>query len=342
MKTTFLGFWIRTMALLASVGLILGAGAPRTLAVGPEVRDAAGIFSAAAVKDADETVRRIQRDYRKELLIETFAAVPESRTEEYAKNREEFFNNFVRERAMAARLDGIYVLIMKEQPPHRYRIQVGVGQVTRQRAFTLSDRDALVKTFQSSFREDKFDEALRNGVALVERTLQSNLQGPVATKSNASGLRVDREASAPGYRSSSSSIGSIVVLVLFIFIGVLVVGFIIRLLRGAMGGTPGLGGAGGMGGGMGYGGGGGGFFSSLLGGIGGAMAGSWLYDRLFSNTAHADDVHSSSSDAGVPSDFGRDFSSSGGDVDVSGGDFGGGGGGDFGGGGDSGGGGGDA
>src|SRR6185436_5742106 len=112
-----------------------------TSAVGPEVRDNAGLFSPAAVKQADETIRNIQRDFRKELLVETFASVPDSGKDEYARNREEFFANFVRERAQAARLDGIYVLVMKEPPPHRFRIQVGVGQATQQRAFRPGNRD---------------------------------------------------------------------------------------------------------------------------------------------------------------------------------------------------------
>ena len=49
-------------------------------AVGPEVRDNAGIFSAPAVKQAEEAIRNLQRDFRKELLVETFASVPDSRT----------------------------------------------------------------------------------------------------------------------------------------------------------------------------------------------------------------------------------------------------------------------
>ena len=48
--------------------------------------------------------------------------------------------------------------------------------------------------------------------------------------------------------------------------------------RQGMGGGPGYGGPG-------YGGGGGGFFSSVLGGLGGALAGNWLYDQ-FSGGRH--------------------------------------------------------
>lgn len=306
---------------------VCGLGIVSAQAVGPEVRDNAGIFSAPAVKQADEVIRNLQRDFRKELLVETFAAVPDSRTNDYARSREEFFTSFVRERAQAARLDGIYVLVMKEPPPHRYRIQVGVGQATIKRAFVAKDRDELVRLLQSSFREDKYDEGLRTAVAFVERTLRGNLQSGAAPRPLAQGAPMRQ--SAPASSSSSSfSMGSLLVLGLFVVGGVLVIGFIMRIVRGGMGGGGGVSGGGGLLGG------GGGFFSSLLGGIGGAMAGSWLYDRFMSGNAHASDNSNANQPDASQSDVGGDYSSSGGDVDMGGGgDFGGGGGGDFGGGG---------
>ena len=321
---------------LVMVGLVTACclDAVPARAVGPEVRDNAGLFSARAVKQADAAIRNIQKDYRKDLLVETFPGVPEGRTEDYTRDREGFFSNFVRERAQAARLDGIYVLVMKEPPPHRFRIQVGVGQATRQRAFTPMDRDELVRLFQSSFRDDKYDDGLRNAVAFVERTLRSNLQIGTLERT-AQGMPV-RPIAPSNASSSHSSIGSLLVLALFVVGGVLVVGFLVRLLRGGMGGGGGLTGAGGLSGG-----GGGGFFSSLLGGIGGAMAGSWLYDRFLGGNARAADSFTSNQPDAPPSDVGGDFSSSGGDVDsgAGGGDLGGGGdmggGGDFGGGGDA-------
>ena len=244
---------------------VCGLGIVSARAVGPEVRDNAGIFSAPAVKQADEAIRNLQRDFRKDLLVETFAGVPDGRTNDYARSREEFFTSFVRERAQAARLDGIYVLVMKEPPPHRYRIQVGVGQATLKRGFQTGDRDQLVRLLQSSFREDKYDEGLRTAVAFVERTLRGNLQSGAAPRPSAQGAPVRQ--SAPASSSSSSfSMGSLLVLGLFAAGGVLVVIFIMRILRSGMGGGGGLAGAGGLRGG------GGGFFSSLLGGIGGAMA----------------------------------------------------------------------
>ena len=312
---------ILMLCLLAAGGL----GAVSARAVGPEVRDSAGIFSASAVKQADETIRKIQREFRKDLLVETFAGVPENRTADYTRNREEFFANFVSERAQSSRLDGIYVVVMKEPPPHRYRIQVGVGQATRQRAFVTSDRDDLVKLLQSSFREDKYDEGLRAGIAFVERTLRNNLHSGSTIQGSST-----RQTAPTSSSSSNNSMGSFLILGLFLVGGIFVVSFIMRLMRGGMGGG-GLPGAGGLGGG-----GGGGFLTSLLGGVGGAIAGSWLYDRFLGGNAHASDSYNANPSDAPSSDVGGDWSSSGGDADSSSG------GGDFGGGGDSGGGGGDA
>ncbi len=325
-----------TVAWLAAFCLL---GVLAAHAVGPEVRDTAGLFSAGAIKQADEAVRNIQREFRKDLLVETFAGVPENRKADYNRNREVFFTDFVRERAQEARLDGIYVLIMKEQPPHRMHIQVGVGQATRSRAFLAADRDQLVKLLQTNFRDEKYDDGLRAGIAFVERTMRTHLGSRETSGSmNRQGLASTAAREAVPGRSSSPGLGAILLFGALIIGGIVVFSLIMRLMRGGMGGggVP-------SGGGM-MGGGGGGMFSSLLAGIGGAMAGSWLYDRFFGGHSSSGDSWASSA-GDTTSDVGGDFASSGGDVDSGtslgdtdsggGGDFGGGdfGGGDFGGGG---------
>ena len=314
MKSRILG---RGMWWLAVVACLVSAGQAR--AVGPEVRDNAGLFSPAAVQQADAAIQKIQRELRKDLLIETFPGVPQDRQADYSRNREEFFTGFVRERAQAARLDGIYVLMMKEAPPHKLRIQVGMGEATRQRAFLASDRDQLVRLLQTKFREEKYDEGLTAAVALVDRTVRSHLNG-------AAPAGATRPVASAAPIASGGAAGQVNVMKwVFIIGGVLVAVFLVRMFAGGMGGGGGgggLSGSGGMGGG-------GGFFSSLLGGIGGAMAGNWLYDRFTGDNARS--PHDSGSSANeAPSDVGGDYSSSGGDV--GGGDFGGGG--DGGGGGD--------
>lgn len=309
---------------LAAVASLLSIGSAR--AVGPEVRDNAGLFSPAAVQQADAAIQKIRRELLKDLLIETFPAVPENKKADYERNREEFFTSFVRERAQAARLNGIYVLMMKEAPPYKLRIQVAMGEATRQRAFLASDRDQLVRLLQTKFREEKYDDGLKEAVAMVDRTVREHLSSArVGSVPAPSGLKRNAPP-APAPVAASSSGQPNLTKWAFIIGGVLVAVFLVRMLSGALGGGGGGGLSGGGMGGMG----GGGFFSSLLGGIGGAMAGNWLYDR-FTGDNHAHSHHDSGSSlSDGPSDVGGDYSSSGGDVGGS--DFGGGGG-DFGGGG---------
>jgi uncharacterized protein len=143
-----------------------------------------------------------------------------------------------------------------------------------------------------------------------------------------------------------------------IILGLIVVWIVIRLIgslfRGGGGGgmMTGTGYSGGpMGGGPMVGGGGGGFFSSLLGGIFGAAAGNWMYDRFFGSSRDSQTFVSSQPEVRQTEDTGyagkdtydnfNDTSGGGGGDFGSGGDSGGGdtsGGGDFGSGGDSGGG----
>ena len=160
---------------------------------------------------------------------------------------------------------------------------------------------------------------------------------------------------------------------LLIILGIFGVLLVLRLLGGLfgrsagagypnqMGGMgmqrPGMGpgGPGYYGGGGGYGGRGGGFLSGMLGGLGGAVAGNWLYDQFsgrHGNVNSADAVHSGdyagTADPGGDAIVGADDDPAGGaswedagTTDTGGGDWGGGGGDWGGGGGDWGGGGGD-
>lgn len=152
---------------------------------------------------------------------------------------------------------------------------------------------------------------------------------------------------------------------LLIILGIFGVLLVLRLLgglfnRGAgagnsgqMGGMgmprPGMGPGGGPGyyGGPGYGGRGGGFFSGMLGGLGGVLAGNWLYDQFsgrHGGMTSADAYHSADYTSGTPEGGdaivggddglggGGDWGGDAGTADTGGGDWGGGGG-DWGGGG---------
>jgi len=335
------------------------------------IRDDAGFFSAAAKADAQGNITLAQRTLHKDVQVETLPTLPDTLKsgvnlqDKAAVNRA--YEQWVNKRAESLGVDGVYILIVKD-PAH---LQVAVGNDTQKQAFTLADRDSLVKLMVDKLRAKDYDAALRQGVSYVVSTMKQHSPGHArnygttagATNTNASNnLPWNSSAAhktAPAEKSGFPW-GWIIALVVIFLIIRLIGGVLGAIFRGGSSGMPGSGMP--MGGG-GYGGyppsgGGGGFMRSLMGGVLGAAAGSWMYDNFFGS-------HGSSSYGASPPPGGYDggsqdggytghdtsFSSSGSDYDSGGGgggfdsgssgggsDFGGGGG-DFGGGGDSGGGG---
>ncbi|MCC6418888.1 MAG: TPM domain-containing protein [Gemmataceae bacterium] len=309
------------------------------------VRDAAGLFSDAAVAKARREIEEIKRRTGKDLVIETIEKTPKKDAD---SRRELTVSN-----ARDLRVNGVYVLISRE--PHF--LEVVVGNKTRSLgSFTTENRNRLAQIMLAKLKESAStkdekrarelrDAALLDGVAYVRTNMVA--PPPVASKAPAS-QRTATERGTGGFFSGIGGwicIGLVVVLVLWLVIG---------LIRGMSGGgSPAYGG--GYGGG---GGGGGGFFSSLLGGMFGAAAGMWMYNHFFGGgtpSAGAGDYGGAAGGGAAGSEpTDTDYSGgAGGDWDggdAGGGDAGGGGdwgggdaggGGDWGGGGDFGGGGGD-
>lgn len=336
---SFLRWTVLPAVLLGWIGIAAAA-------LVAEVRDEGGFFSADATQKANEVIKEIHKDFKKDLLIETIKTVPAEKTDEFKKldkaGQSKFFKSWARERARQAEVNGVYILVIKD-PGH---LEVEVGNETQKKDFTIANRDELADKLLAKFKDankvkdeaDKkkiYDEALLEAVRYVRSTMKTNIgttkgSGPVH-QPNREPVYVPPSRPAPATASPwVSGIGGLLCIGLIILaVGWLVIG----LIRAFTGG----GGGGGFGGGGGYGGGGGGFMTGLLGGLFGAAAGSWLYDSFFRGGGMGGGWGSSAYGAG-PSEEPRDtdYSGTGGDT---GGDGGGGGGGDFGG--DAGGGGGD-
>src|SRR5579871_1932118 len=92
-------------------------GSSALAAIVAEVRDEAGFFSADAVRRANEVIDDIHRDFKKDLLIETFKTVPADKAEEFKKldkaGHAKFYNDWALQRARTAKVNGVYVLIVK-------------------------------------------------------------------------------------------------------------------------------------------------------------------------------------------------------------------------------------
>jgi uncharacterized protein len=135
------------------------ACAGRVAAVAPEVKDDGKFFSAEAIKKANAQLRDIARLYEKDLLIETFATPPGDQAEKVKKmsreERAQFFRKWAQDRAEAAVVNGVYILICKE-PGY---IQVDVTRKARS-VFDNQARNKLRDVLVTEFEDKHYDEGL--------------------------------------------------------------------------------------------------------------------------------------------------------------------------------------
>jgi uncharacterized protein len=334
---------------LILIGGLVSAG-PIDAAATARVKDEGHFFSTDAIDRANQKINRIAERYKTGVFVDTIPGIPASQEEKQRSlGRAEFFRTWTEQRAEERGVRGIYILISRK-PAH---LQVAVDKATRRQAFTLADRDRLVQQMLPQLRSHQADAALLEGLDSIASTMQTNLRH--TGTANQAERPIGQVAGGAKGGSGLSTTSWIVIAI----IGAIAVWFLFGLLRSFAGrGTGGGYSEGPMGGGGGWGGGGGGgWMSSILGGLFGAAAGSWLYDSFVrGNTASASEPDRPTSppdtsqdqvgagdfggdnDPGGGGDFGDDTAGGGGDFggdDYAGGDFDGGGdfgGGDFGGG----------
>jgi uncharacterized membrane protein YgcG len=160
----------RRLLVPALVVVWLGLAAPVNAVFPPPVKDEGKFFSAEAVDKANKKIKEIYSKSRKDLVIETYASVPEGKkVPEDPKKRAEFFDEWARSRSEELGVNGIYVLICKK--PTQVRIEVDRRS---RRAFTKADAERLVKRIVGAFRENKFDDGLLGGTEVVEAALKAS------------------------------------------------------------------------------------------------------------------------------------------------------------------------
>ena len=282
------------------------------------IRDSAEFFSEAAKSKAQQSISKIEQQFKKDLVIETFTEIPDELkqgvdlTDRVARNK--LFEQWAVKQAKQERVNGVYILLSRE-PAH---IQIVVGNETRDKAFTLKDRDNLASLMLGKLRSKQNDDALSAGVDFVLTTMTSHV-----VPSNR-GKSVPISPAKSGQTENSN---------LWVWIAVAVIGIggiwlIMGIVRAVLGGR-----AASAAPGMSPGFGGGGMFGSLLGGMFGAAAGMWLYDQFSGSHGNAWGGEEGTRSEGSMGYSGQDteYSGTGGDFggDSGGGDFGGDGGGDF-------------
>jgi len=353
-KLPMLSLRLRNVILISTLGILVAGWTVSVQAV--EIRDGAGFFSRKALGEANARIAEIEKNYGKEIRIETFKTVPDGKVDVVSRmtkgERAGFFEKWARDRATSEHVRGIYILICRN-PGH---VQVEEDRQTRNQGFGLADRNALSEKLLAGFRHKDYDQALLDSMEFISRTMKEKLNvraeadgtGAPAGRADQRDLgRRDRDAGRGDHGAPGMGLVGWLIVGVLIFLGVRL---IIALFRGLMGGNRPAGGGygGGYGPGMGGSGGGGGMMGSLMSGMFGAFAGNWLYNSFFGNSAHGGEpsgLGGGASHPDVSDGAGQDYLGSGGDFDGGGddaagggdfgsGDFGGGdpGGGDFGGG----------
>jgi uncharacterized membrane protein YgcG len=290
--------WISMFSLIALLAMSLANVAKA------DVRDNAKIFSQQAVDDANRDMKQMEKRHGKQLVIETFASVPDDQKAEAEADKKAFFKKWMAERAKELKVNGVYLLICMDP---KY-LEVGAGTNTVKRGdFTDDDIDALRTQMQADLKSKDYDKALSNAVDSVEQTYSNNIKTPAPRNS----IYRDSEYShgnTPIYPSATftprsnnnplAGLGTFICLA----VGVVIIFSLIKsIFRGNSGGfggggygggyTPGNQGYGqGYGGGPGYGGGfggggfggggGGGFGRGFLGGLLGGAIGGYAADKF--------------------------------------------------------------
>ncbi len=151
--------------------LVILIASSTALALRPCVVDGGDVFDPATIARVNETLRAIKTQSGRDLMVETYPAIPEElRQDLERKGENRFYNDWVTQRARALGVNGIFILVSM-QPRH---LQVGVGKVTSEKFFGPKDRDELVRRLQTDFKAGQFDKGLVGAVEFAQARLQEN------------------------------------------------------------------------------------------------------------------------------------------------------------------------
>lgn len=148
------------------------------------VRDEGKFFSTDAIQAAERTIRQIQADEHRDVLIETVPDIPQDLREQFQeKGKAKFFEDWADSRAKERGISGVYILICRN-PSH---LQAAVGNVTEQKLFTITDRDELVRVLLKQFRQKQFDQGLLDAVDFIQRRMKAHAASPAPQSPSAEG-----------------------------------------------------------------------------------------------------------------------------------------------------------
>lgn len=157
------GMWV--------IMLILTAARPAPAGV-HQVWDEAHFLTFQTIDQVDQILSDIHSRFGKDLMIETFASIPDDLKANLQKDgKDKFYDGWSVSEGHELGINGLLILITGD-PPH---IQVTVGTDTRKKAFTLPDRDELLELLARAFRQKDFDGGILHAAQFVHDRMARNL-----------------------------------------------------------------------------------------------------------------------------------------------------------------------
>lgn len=163
----------RKLGIFALSLTLLAAGTIATAGI-HQVWDEAHFAKPQSVGQIDQILAEIHDRFSKDLMIETFPGIPDDLKQKYQEQgKEKFYEGWTRSEAFQLGVNGVMVLVTGD-PAH---LQVEVGLDTRQRAFTLDDRNELVEVLVKAFEKKDFDGGMLQAAQFVRDRMARNLAG---------------------------------------------------------------------------------------------------------------------------------------------------------------------
>ncbi len=160
-------------SLLPALLALILAGTVQAQPAGGYIQDDAGLFSPAAVFEADQKIAHLRDTTHVAFWIRTMKVLPDDLIKELSghslKGQARAFKRFALEQAESEGRQGIYLLI-SDAPKHRLTMVV-VTPESLSRLFTNTDADVLRRIFASSHLKDTPDQILAEGVEKVQYLL---------------------------------------------------------------------------------------------------------------------------------------------------------------------------
>lgn len=157
---------------------VLAAAHPAVAGV-HQVWDEAHFLKLPTIDQVDQILNTIHDRFGKDLMVETFASIPDDLKPNLQKDgKDKFFEGWTVSEGRELGLNGILILVTGE-PRH---LQVEIGLETRKKAFTPADRAELIAQMATAFRNNDFDGGILHAAQFVHDRMARNLGAGATTQ----------------------------------------------------------------------------------------------------------------------------------------------------------------